>query len=298
MLSLRGAQRRRNLPAFNAASSPMPPSPAPIAIADSITRIADADARGAVIVNASHGGIYAAYLAAKLGAAAAIFNDAGVGRDRAGISGLAYLQDLGMPAATVGHDTARIGDGADMMTRGVITHANALAKTLGCRPGMSCHDAAAALQAAAPPRHAPPPALEAAFLLVAEPAPVWALDSASLVAPEHRDAIVITGSHGGLLGGRPETALKYDVRAAFYNDAGIGIDEAGVSRLPALDERGIAAATVSAMSARIGDARSTYEDGILSRVNTSAAALGLAPGMPAREAVALLRRAFAKEQNR
>jgi hypothetical protein len=284
----------KQCPGIESREFAMPPSAAPIAIADSITRIAEAEAKGAVVVNASHGGIYAAYLAAKLGAAAAIFNDAGIGRDRAGISGLAYLQDLGMPAATVGHDTARIGDGADMMARGVISHANPLAEALGCRPGMSCRDAAAALQAAAPPRHAPPPALEAAFLLVSEPPPVWALDSASLVVPEHRDAIVITGSHGGLLGGRPETALKYDVRAAFYNDAGIGIDEAGVSRLPALDERGIAAATVSAMSARIGDARSTYEDGMLSRVNKSAAAHGLTPGMPAREAAALLRRAFAK----
>ena len=97
------------------------------------------------------------------------------------------------------------------------------------------------------------------------------------------------------MGGRPETALKYDVRAAFYNDAGIGIDEAGVSRLPALDRRGIAAACVSAPSARIGDARSTYEDGILSRVNARAAALGLKSGMTARDAVAILRRAFIRE---
>ena len=276
----------------------MPASPAPIAVADSITRIADAEARGAVVVNASHGGIYAAYLAAKLGAAAAIFNDAGIGRDRAGISGLAYLQELGMPAATIGHATARIGDGADMLARGIITHANALAEALGCRPGLSCRAAAAALQSAEPSHRAPPPALEAAFLLNPEPPQVWALDSASVVMPEHHDAIVLTGSHGGLLGGRPETALKYEVRAAFYNDAGIGIDEAGVSRLPALDDRGIPAATVSAMSARIGDARSTYEDGVVSRINRHAAALGLAPGMPAREAVALLRRAFAKEMNR
>src|SRR5258706_10851739 len=272
----------------------MPPSPAPVVVADSITRVAGAEARGAVIVNASHGGIYAAYLAAKLGAAAAIFSDAGVGRDRAGIAGLDYLQELGIAAATIGHDTARIGDGADMMARGVITHANALAAALGGRPGISCRDAATRLQAAEPPRRAPPPALEAAFLLIADAPLVWALDSASVVAPEHREAIVLTGSHGGLLGGRPETALKYDVRAAFYNDAGIGIDEAGTSRLPALDARGIAAATVAAASARIGDARSTYEDGILSRVNARAAALGLAPGMPAREAVAILRRAFAK----
>ena len=129
--------------------------------------------------------------------------------------------------------------------------------------------------------------------VVAAPPQVWALDSASLVLPEHKDAIVITGSHGGLLGGKPETALKYDVRGALYNDAGIGKDEAGVSRLPALDVRGIAAATVSAASARIGDARSTYEDGIVSRVNKRAAALGLREGIGAREFVAGLRRALA-----
>ena len=264
---------------------------APIVTADSITQIAE-EATGAVVVNASHGGVYAAYLAAKLAAAAAIFNDAGVGRERAGIGGLDYLQELGIPAATVSHTTARIGDGADMLARGVISHANPLATALGVRPGMPCRDAAAALAQAKRARPTPPPAIEGAFLIVSDPPQVWALDSASLVAPEHHDAIVITGSHGGLLGGRPETALKYDVRAAFYNDAGIGIDEAGVSRLPALDERGIAAATVAAASARIGDARSSYEDGVLSRVNRSAAALGLTPGMSAREAVAMLRRAF------
>src|SRR5215475_10122886 len=97
--------------------------PAPIIAADSITRVGP-EAAGAVVVNASHGGVYAAYLAAKLGVAAAIFNDAGIGRDRSGIAGLEYLAELGIPAAAVGHQTARIGDGADMMVRGVVTHAN------------------------------------------------------------------------------------------------------------------------------------------------------------------------------
>ena len=263
--------------------------PAPIVIADSITRIGP-EAAGAVVVNASHGGVYAAYLAAKLRAAAAIFNDAGVGRDRAGIAGLDYLQGLGIAAATVGHDTARIGDGADMMASGIITYANALAASLGVSRGQTCRDAAAALQQAQPIPSAPPEALEAAFLLIAETPQVWALDSASLVLPEHKNSIVITGSHGGLLGGKPETALKYDVLGALYNDAGIGKDDAGVSRLPALDGRGIAAATVSAASARIGDARSTYEDGVISRVNACAATLGLREGMSAREFVAGLRR--------
>jgi hypothetical protein len=147
------------------------------------------------------------------------------------------------------------------------------------------------LQQAGPSRREPPPALEAAFLLIAEMPSVWALDSASLVGPEQVGAIVVTGSHGGLLGGRPDTALKADALAALFSDAGIGIDEAGVTRLPALDDRGIAAGTVAASSARIGDARSTYEDGILTRVNQRAAALGVAPGMTAREFVDMVRRA-------
>ena len=82
--------------------------------------------------------------------------------------------------------------------------------------------------------------------------------------------------------------------AALFNDAGIGIDNAGVTRLPALDARGIAAGTVAAMSARIGDAQSTYQDGILSRINSRAAALGIAAGMAAREFVAITRRATAE----
>jgi hypothetical protein len=270
---------------------------APIVIADSITRIGS-EASGAVVVNASHGGVYAAYLAAKLRAAAVIFNNAGVGRDGAGIGGLDYLAALGIAAATVGHDTARIGDGADMMARGVITHANRLAVSLGVNPGQSCHAAATQLQQAREAGRAPPEALESAFLLISEPPQVWALDSASLVLPEHKASIVVTGSHGGLLGGRPETALKYDVLGAVYNDAGIGIDEAGVSRLPALDERGIPAATVSAASSRIGDARSTYEDGIISRVNARAAALGLREGTTATEFVAALRGALARDEDR
>src|SRR5262249_14412112 len=149
-------------------------------------------------------------------------------------AGLDYLQEFGIAAATVGHDSARIGDGADMMAHGVITHANATATSLGVRPGQSCGDAAARLQRAQQTDRDPPEALEGVFPLIADTPSVWALDSASLVLPEHRCSIVVTGSHGGLLGGRPETALKYDVLGVLYNDAGIGKDAAGVSRLPAL----------------------------------------------------------------
>ena len=269
------------------------PELAPILTADSITHIGP-EAAGAVVVNGSHGGIYAAYLAGKLRVAAAIFNDAGVGRDQAGIAGLDYLEGFGIPTAAIGHDSARIGDGPDMMARGLVTHTNPAARALGCRPWMACREAAALLQRAGPGGREPPAEREGAFVLVPDAPAAWALDSASLVGAEHIGTVVVTGSHGGLLGGRADTALKYAASAALFNDAGVGIDEAGVTRLPALDARGIAAGTVAAASARIGDARSTYEDGILSRVNSRAAALGLAPGMTAREFVAVTRRAAAE----
>jgi hypothetical protein len=105
------------------------------------------------------------------------------------------------------------------------------------------------------------------------------------VTPEDSGSVLCIGSHGGLLGGKAETALKYDARAAVFNDAGIGIDRAGVSRLAALDRRRIPAATVAAASARIGDGTSTYEDGIISAVNDTAAALGITVGMTAKQFV-------------
>ncbi len=132
---------------------------------------------------------------------------------------------------------------------------------------------------------------ETRSLLHPGPPEVWGIDSASLLRAEDKDAIVITGSHGALLGGKPDSALKYPVRAALFSDAGIGIDQAGITRLPALAARGIPAATVSAASARIGDAKSLYRDGVISHVNSVAAAAGAKPGMTTRDFVALFREA-------
>jgi hypothetical protein len=91
-----------------------------------------------------------------------------------------------------------------------------------------------------------------------------------------------------LLGGRRDHVLEVDVFAAFFNDAGGGKDGAGFARLPMLDERGIAAATVSNNTARIGDGRSTYETGVVSHANETAKRLELREGMSARDAVARL----------
>ena len=251
-----------------------------IHILDSITKLNDAH-RGQVIVAASHGAEYAAYLAAKGGARAVILNDAGVGKDNAGVSGLPFMDDLGISAATVGYQTARIGDGADMIARGIISHVNTAAANLGCAAGWACLDCADLMRTAPLISAKPQTQTERRILLrkTAGAPPVWGIDSASLVVPDDANHILICGSHGEALGGKPETALRYDAIAAVFNDAGIGIDDAGISRLPALAGRNIPAATVSAASARIGNAQSIYDEGVISRVNESAASRGGQPSL-------------------
>ena len=64
-----------------------------------------------------------------------------------------------------------------------------------------------------------------------------------------------------------------------FNDAGVGIDQAGIQRLKVLERNAIAAATVDVASARIGDARSAWESGIISYINAQAANRGVTVGM-------------------
>lgn len=273
------------------------PDTTDLLVLDSVTRM-DERHRGKVLVAGSHGGVYAAYLAALGRLRGVILNDAGVGMDDAGIGGLAYLDEAGIAAATVSHRSARIGDGTDMLARGIVSHVNRLAAAVGCKPGMTCADCAALLARAAIPTEEPPPKREARFRLRERPGEpeVWGIDSASLVTPEDGDKILIVGSHGQFLGGKPETALKYDAVAAVYNDAGNGVDGAGTSRLPALDTRGIAAATVSHDSARIGDARSSWETGIITHVNETAKALGAKTGMTAQAFVDVVAKTWAAKR--
>ena len=237
---------------------------------------------GAVLISGSHGGVYPGFLAARARVRGVIFNDAGVGKDQAGIGSLVYLQNLDIPAATVDHRTARIGDCGDMLAHGRISRFNAPAARLGVDEGMTCAAAARRLERAPLFRVDPPVYPEARVVLRKTPRRLVLIDSASLVEADDRGGIVVTGSHGGIFGNDPAVALRVEALAALFNDAGIGKDGAGITRLPALDQRGIAAATVAAMSARIGEARSTLEDGVLSRVNERAAALGAQPGMAAR----------------
>lgn len=262
-----------------------------VLVCDSVTQMGP-QAHGSVVIAASHGGVFAVHLALSEGACGLVLCDAGVGLDQAGISGLVYAQQFDVPCCAIAGASARIGDGADCAAHGVISHANAAARQLGIAPGMAAALAARRMAAAplAPVAVAAPPE-ESRVQIESGGRPIVLLDSASLVAPQDVGAIVVTASHGGLLGGRPESAIKQAVFAALYNDAGLGRDNAGISRLAVLDARGIAGVTVAAHSARIGQARSAWQSGVLSHANARARQLGSRAGQSVQEWARMMARA-------
>jgi hypothetical protein len=68
------------------------------------------------------------------------------------------------------------------------------------------------------------------------------------------------------------------LKAVFFNDAGVGKDDAGIKALDLLEKKGVAAGVVAHTSARIGDAQDMWDNGIISYLNESAVRLGLCPG--------------------
>jgi hypothetical protein len=120
-------------------------SPSPkIVLLDSVTQAAPEHA-GCVVVTGSHAGRSVVKYAAAVPAKLYVFNDAGVGKDGAGIAALAELEALGIAAVAVAHTSARIGEALDTWQHGVISSVNAPAAKLGLAPGRRLREAVAAL---------------------------------------------------------------------------------------------------------------------------------------------------------
>jgi hypothetical protein len=107
-----------------------------VLLIDSITQL-DAGDAGAVVVAGSHGGASSGEVACRLPLAAVFFNDAGIGKDDAGVAALAMLQERGVPAGAVAHTSARIGDARDAWHHGIVSRLNDAARDRGWREGES-----------------------------------------------------------------------------------------------------------------------------------------------------------------
>ena len=117
-----------------------------VLLMDSISLIGPDDA-GTVIVCGSHGGAISGAFAAKHPPALVFFNDAGIGKNGAGIASIWNLEAARIAAATVSHDSARIGDALDAWENGVVSHCNAWAARAGVEAGQPVRHAVEAFAA-------------------------------------------------------------------------------------------------------------------------------------------------------
>ena len=255
-----------------------------IVVADSLSYFEHQPWTNDVVVGASFAGAPTAAMAMRQGVKAWIAHEAGPGKDDAGISGLAFAQRFGIPAAAIATNEARLSGGMTLLS-GHVAHVNEAAMALGVRPGQT-GDAAARLMLKAPPgrlRDFPGLIDEAVHETMSTPnGRIYACWSFSRVEGPHPDDVFCVASHGAKV--MALYALPIRPKGVICNDAGRGLDDSGIEGLAVLDEHGIAAAAVSTESARIGDALSTYHDGVISAANAVARAKGVKVGMRASDA--------------
>jgi len=245
------------------------------------------DTGGDVIVNASYSGVLCARMVMRARPKAAIGLDCAIGKDGAGIAGLWYYEALGVPAAAADVMTAEMGNGADLYDHGIVSRVNDAAQALGIAPGMTVRDAARCMLTG----ENTPAAFDPARRLVVHTADsgrsVVCTDSIAYALPEDRERNVLcTAGHTG----RSVVGYFREFRpwAFICSDGGGGKNDSGLSALEAVEPDGIAGASVSALTARMGDGQSTYFDGVISAANRIARDKGVRVGQSAREAALLL----------
>lgn len=101
-----------------------------LVLLDSVTQVEFGHA-GRLVATGSHGGASVVPYARAVRAWMYVFNDAGVGKDGAGIAALELLAADGIAAVAVAHTSARIGEALDSWQHGVVSHLNAAAAALG-----------------------------------------------------------------------------------------------------------------------------------------------------------------------
>ena len=240
-----------------------------------------------IVINASYCGVLPARFIAAQRPRGAIGVDCGVGPAGASVAGLWYLEALQIPAAAADVMTVKLGDGVDLHTYGVISFVNQPAMDCGVRPGMAVRDAAQCMLAA--DLHSQS-ASDVTNRTVVDTGPdgrqVVCTDSIAFGLPEDARNVLVTAGHTG------RSAVPYLLKVRPFgficSDGGKGREDAGVAGIYLVEAEGLAGATVDARRARMGDGRSSYQDGTISAVNALAARAGVCVGMPAAQAAALL----------
>lgn len=222
------------------------------------------------------------------GVKAVIATDGGIGKDEAGISGLVHGETIGVPVAAIAALSAETSNGRSTLL-GEISRANAQARALGVEPGMVAYEAAELLARAPAGRPVPTERGGEEAAVVVEETPkgrIWGSPGTTAIREQIPNDIICSGANSSRV--MSDGVLRIGAKGAIANDAGIAMNNSAVEGVMLLAEHGIPAASVSTMSARLGEGLSTWNDGTISVANEVAARLGVRVGMTAKEAARLM----------
>ena len=262
----------------------------------------NADNASPILVCASHcgdNGTFARKL--KICRVKAVFlNNAGIGKNQAGISGLPHYAAEGILACAVNHNSAEIGIARDTWESGIISHTNTLAGEAEIQPGESVQEAVARIikiidktsliqkntnseSTNKKEENSNKVDLKKQTQTQMDGVSITVTDSITFLNESNAGDIVVCGSHGGVSAGH--YAQKHHLKAVFFNDAGIGKNNAGIKSLESLSEAGILACTVDCMSAEIFNGQDILDNGIITVCNQLAKTRNIKEKMTVKEAI-------------
>jgi len=276
--------------------------PKGIVLLDSLGDL-NADNASPILVCASHCGDNGAF-ARKLKNChvnAVFLNNAGIGKNLAGISGLSHYEAENILACAVDHYSAEIGVANDTWDSGIISHINKLAEDAGIQIGDSVKKAVAKIiniidKASLIQKNKSFESLineekensckvdlKKQIQTQIDGVSITVTDSITFLNESNAGDIVVCGSHGGVSAGH--YAQKHRIKAVFFNDAGIGKNSAGVKSLESLSDAGILACTVDCMSAEIFNGQDILDNGIITVCNQLAKSRNIKEKMTVKEAI-------------
>jgi len=231
---------------------------------------------------------------------AVFLNNAGIGKNQAGISGLPHYAAEGILACAVNHNSAEIGIARDTWESGIISHTNTLAGEAGIQPGESVQEAVARIikiidktsliqkntnseSTNKKEENSNKVDLKKQTQTQLDGVSITVTDSITFLNESNAGDIVVCGSHGGVSAGH--YAQKHHLKAVFFNDAGIGKNNAGIKSLESLSEAGILACTVDCMSAEIFNGQDILDNGIITVCNQLAKTRNIKEKMTVKEAI-------------
>ncbi len=231
---------------------------------------------------------------------AVFLNNAGIGKNQAGIRGLTHYEAENILACAVDCNSAEIGISRDTWESGIISHTTTQAEVAGIQIGDSVKEAIAKIINSIKPPSSTQKSKKFESLIKhevkgskedlkkqsqthIEGVDITITDSITFLNENNAGDIVVCGSHGGLSAG--DYAQKHRVKAVFFNDAGIGKNNAGIKSLESLNDAGILACTVDCMSAEIFNGLDVLDNGIITVCNQLAKDRNIKEKMTVKEAI-------------